>query len=36
MLPQVNKNGINNSTKMHSDISKPFIEEKVLMANEHI
>lgn len=36
MLPQTNKTHINKSIKMHTDNSKPFTEEKIFMAIEHI
>lgn len=36
MLPQTNKTHINKSIKMHTDISKPFTEEKIFMVIEHM
>lgn len=36
IFPKTNKTHINKSIKMHTDTSKPFTEEKIFMAIEHI
>lgn len=36
LLPQTNKTHINNSIKVHTNIIKPFTEEKIFMAIEHM